>query len=310
MNGVVNLLKPPGISSHGAVSIVRRILGVRKAGHGGTLDPGAAGVLPVFVGRATRLAAFAQEGDKAYRAEMTLGVETDTQDAAGDVVRVAADFSVPIERLEEAAASFVGEIEQTPPMASAVRVGGRRLYEYARQGVAVDRPPRRVRIYSLEILSVLPSGGGKPQAPPPRKLGPGDRVLLDVRCSKGAYIRTLCADIGAALGCGAHMSFLVRTRAGGLALEDATTIEDLEESAAQGAPALLPPDAGLEWLPVVRLSAEQCRSAIHGKRLNLEAPGEWTRLYTPDGRLLGLARSLQGWLHPRPVLLRAEELPR
>lgn len=258
--GVLNVLKPPGLTSHGLVLRVRRLLGIRAVGHGGTLDPGAAGVLPVLVGAATKLMPYLLDHPKRYRAEMTLGIATDTQDASGRPLRVAADFALDPAALTGVITSFVGTIEQVPPMTSAVRVGGERLYERARRGESVERPPRRVEIYDLRVLAIWPPGSGT--------LVQGTRVLLEVTCSKGTYVRTLCHDIGERLGCGAHMSFLVRTDVGPLTLSESFTLEELAELHAKGrlAECFLPLETALSHLPRVEVGAAEAARLRQGVR--------------------------------------------
>jgi tRNA pseudouridine 55 synthase len=265
--GVINLLKPPGITSHDAVARMRRILGERRIGHGGTLDPGAAGVLPILVGPATKLMPFVTEQTKAYRAEMTLGIVTDTQDASGETIRVSESFSLPPVRLGDAMAAFLGEIEQVPPMTSAIRVGGRRLYELARKGHEVERPPRKVHIYEMHVVAVLPRGT--------TQLVTGTRVLFDVVCSKGTYIRTLCHDIGERLGCGAHMSFLVRTRVGPYTLEKSHTFAEIEAAVAENrlAEILLEPESAVEHLARYVATEEEAARLKQGQAVTVRPQG-------------------------------------
>lgn len=225
MNGIVNVLKPPGMSSHQVVGFLRRLLKMKRIGHGGTLDPGASGVLPILVGRATRLSNYLTDYDKTYVAELTLGIATNTQDASGETQSINTRFSVSPKELAEALASFRGSIWQTPPMASAVRVGGKRLYELERQGLSVPRRPRQVQIHSINIMAIWHEQ---------ETLGFGTRVLLRISCSKGTYIRTLCHDIGEKLGVGAHMSFLTRVSSGPFRSADAHTLEEITALAAQG----------------------------------------------------------------------------
>ena len=209
-NGLLLLSKPEGITSHTAVRIVRRLVGADKAGHTGTLDPMATGVLPILIGRAVKASEYLTEADKHYVAVMRLGLTTDTEDITGRILSTSNDIPSS-DRVFRAVRSFIGEIEQTPPMYSAVRIGGKRLMELARQGQVVDRPSRRVSIYSIDAIAL------------------SDREYsLDVVCSKGTYIRTLCADIGRALGCGAVMSALCRTETCGYTLADAHTPSELE----------------------------------------------------------------------------------
>lgn len=211
MNGVLNILKPPHMTSHDVVALARGILRTRKIGHTGTLDPMAAGVLPICVGRATKLVNFLQEDQKVYRCEMTLGSETDTQDRWGNVVKTS-EVNVDRTEIEGVIRSFIGDILQIPPMYSALKVNGEKLVDLARQGLEVKREPRMRTIYNIEILRMK-----------------GNRVWMDITCAKGTYIRTLCHDIGQELGCGAHMSFLLRTQTGAFTLERAITVEQLKE---------------------------------------------------------------------------------
>jgi len=218
MDGILNVLKPPGMTSFDVVSYLRRILKTKKIGHAGTLDPGAAGVLPVCIGRATKSIEYLMEKDKSYRVELTLGVSTDTQDAEGQVVE-RHQVHLTEQQIVECINHFIGKIEQIPPMYSAVKVEGKRLYELARTGVTIEREAREVEIYSINILEIFENN---------------TKVLFDVTCSKGTYIRTLCADIGEKLGCGGHMSFLIRTRAGIFDICHALTLEDIAELAIEG----------------------------------------------------------------------------
>lgn len=281
------------MTSHDVVGLARRWFQTRRIGHAGTLDPGAAGVLVLLVGQATRLAVYVQQAEKSYRAEMTLGVETDTQDASGRTVRVAEPFSIPWGDVDAALSRRVGTMEQRPPMVSAVHYQGRRLYELARDGVEVERPARRVEIYDVQILRVWPQDAEHASL--------GSRVLFDVTCSAGTYVRTLCADVGAELGCGAHLSFLVRTRAGSFALEQAVTLEDLEQAARQRRQSdyLLPADVGLAHLPALRLDGMLKRRALHGAAFEWPAgtarpggleEGDHVRLYGESGDFLGIGR--------------------
>ncbi len=212
MDGFLNVLKPPGLTSHDIVALVRKITGV-KAGHGGTLDPGAAGVLPVLLGKATRLSSYLIDFPKTYRAELFLGITTDTADASGKIIETASSFNFSLKDVESVFLSFEGESMQIPPMFAALKYKGKKLYEYARQGKTVERSPRAIKIYSLKILEYLP-----PQ-----------RLYLEVKCSKGTYIRTLCAQLGAALGCGGHMAFLLRKEVGPFVLSGSHALEEMAD---------------------------------------------------------------------------------
>jgi len=217
--GFLRVLKPPGMTSHDVVQVVRRILRTKAVGHTGTLDPAAAGVLVLAVGPATRLAEFIEAADKAYRAEIILGVTTDTLDAEGTVTSRQSAASVTEAALREALAELTGTIEMRPPAHSAISVGGRRLYEMARAGEAVAAPLRHVMVHELRLLEFTP--------------GATATALVDVTCSKGTYVRSLAGMIGARLGCGATLSMLLRTRVGSHTIEQAVTLEELAEDPAR-----------------------------------------------------------------------------
>lgn len=276
MDGFINFLKPPGMTSHDAVGYVRRQLGEKKVGHAGTLDPGAAGVLPVAVGRATRLIEYLDGVEKAYRAEMVFGFATDSGDDSGTVVERADGFVMPDrERILEAFAAFTGTITQVPPAHSAIKINGRRACDLLREGRKVEIPSRQVEIYSLRLLQTGRS-----------------HIVFDVVCSKGTYIRSLCTDIGAHLGIPATMSFLVRRAVGGFLLEEAVTPEQLAE---KGAAALLPMDEYLGHLerydlPRERLKAFSNGLLTHDRRLLARYGQEGNvilQVYC-DGRFVGI----------------------
>lgn len=211
MDGILNINKATGLTSHDVVKRVRKILKIKKVGHAGTLDPGASGVLLVCVGKGTKLVEQLMNLPKLYRGTMRLGIRTDTQDAWGQVI-----FQGPVpqftrEQLLAVFSEFTGVIQQVPPMFSALKHQGRRLYDLARQGIQVERQPREVQIRALRLMEVS-----------------GSLVEIEVECSRGTYVRTLCSDIGDRLGCGAHLSRLARIRVGPFSLEEALTLEDLE----------------------------------------------------------------------------------
>lgn len=233
-SGFINVLKPPGASSAQIVGYVRWLLGGVKAGHAGTLDPEAAGVLPLMLGKAARLFDYMQDKEKAYVAEVAFGAATDTQDAQGAVIETGEQY--PDERaIREALPRFTGAIMQTPPMYSALKQNGKCLYQLARGGQTAEIAPREVTVHSLTFGGMTENHG----------------ALLSVRCSKGFYVRTLCHDLGRALGCPAHMRFLLRTQSGSFTLANAVTLEKL--AAAKEANELdrliLPPEAALGHLP-------------------------------------------------------------
>lgn len=289
MEGVINVLKPPGMTSHDVVDYLRKKSGIRKVGHTGTLDPLAAGVLVLCVGRATRIARFLPE-DKAYRAELVLGVATTSGDVEGEVIRVTPAGRLDRKRLDEVLAGLTGPGTQVPPMTSARKVGGRKLYELARKGMDVPREPRPVEIYRLQLVAVRFADTPHP------------RLIVDVACSKGTYIRTLCADIGARMNYGAHMSFLVRTAVGNFKITAALTLEEMDTALRLGAPdrMLMSIDSALAHLPLVRVNSGAVRAVLSGSPLYspgiAEAPeetGEYVRLGDASG-LLAVAKKVDG----------------
>jgi tRNA pseudouridine55 synthase len=264
INGVVNFLKPAGMSSHDAVAFFRRVSGIGRVGHTGTLDPMAAGVLPLCVGKATRLTEYLVSDGKKYRCEMRLGAATDTQDIWGKTISEAeSGFAARLseELIAETAAGFVGELMQTPPAYSAVKIKGKRLYEYARAGERIAVPARKIKIIRLDIRRIdLPRG----------------IVSFDAECSKGSYMRTLCHDIGLKLGCGAAMSGLVRTACGMFDVADAHTAESIETAFSTGASLegiLTAPDVALGHLPALSLPPNASRAFANGVKLDIAHSG-------------------------------------
>ena len=276
MNGIVIVDKPQNWTSMDVCAKLRGVFHEKRIGHGGTLDPMATGVLPVFVGRATRAVEFAADSEKEYIAGFKLGVVTNTQDTAGEVLEER-PVSVTREDLEAALKKFRGEIDQVPPMYSAVKIGGKKLYELARKGREVERKPRHIVIKELKIT---------------RCIGPAEYELR-VRCSKGTYIRTLCHDIGQALGCGGCMSALRRSMAGGFTLEDAVPLEDIL-SAPDPAALLRPVDGLFMEHPAVTLDAARERRCRCGNDFPCDAPDGLYRVYGADGEFLMLGRAEGG----------------
>lgn len=274
MDGFINILKPPGLSSHDVIDIVRRLFKQKRVGHAGTLDPAAAGVLPVALGRAARLVEYIEGADKSYRAEISFGCATDTGDVYGTIAETS-DAPLPAEEEVRAVlARFVGVIEQRPPAHSAVKIGGRRAYDLARRGEAVEMPMRRVEIRGISLL---------------RYDAARRSILIDVGCGKGTYIRTLCTDIGTALGLPALLRFLLRMRVGAFSVEDAYTLEELADAPAA---ALRAPDAVLSHIPRYDLDAARVKAFYSGlstteRRLPLTA-GIY-RVYSGD-TFLGIGR--------------------
>lgn len=280
VNGVIVIDKEPGFTSHDVVAKMRGICGQKKIGHTGTLDPMATGVLPVCLGSGTRLCDMLAHRDKEYVAELLLGVETDTQDITGQVL---AQKSVDVTeaRVRGVCESFLGDYDQIPPMFSALKVNGKRLYELARAGREVERRARPVKIYELEILECrLPV------------------IKMRVACSKGTYIRTLCADIGAGLGCGGTMRSLRRTAAGQFTLENALTLGELQRLKDQGRleETVLPVDSVFQDCPALHVSGGNRRFLDNGNALyprqteekTQYEPGRWVRFYREDGSFAGI----------------------
>lgn len=294
------------MTSHDVVDAVRRLAGLRRVGHTGTLDPGAAGVLVCCLGRATRLSEFLMDADKEYRVELRLGMRTSTGDAYGDVESPrdqAMVRSVTRATFEGLLKRFVGEILQVPPMVSAIHHEGTRLYRLARRGEVVDIQPRRVMVHRIDVLWANKEWS---------------RILLEVSCGKGTYIRKLCADIGDAVGSGGYAHFMVRTRAGQFMLRDASTLEELASLATRGAlgDALRSMDQAVSHLPAVDLPDRSVADVLHGHAVPVWKIGEHAmpedtpfRLRSRRGALLALARVEGGLLRPFKVLAGAEGGP-
>jgi len=258
-DGIVNVNKPAGWTSHDVVAKVRGLLRGPKVGHAGTLDPAATGVLPILVGRGTRIAEYLLEWDKEYRAVLRLGQSTDTQDATGTVLATRSLDGLAEEKIRAAIVPFRGRITQMPPMYSAVKVAGTPLYKSARAGKTVERQSRTVEIHELDVLGIA-----------------GSDVTLKVRCSKGTYVRTLCADIGEALDVGGHLLSLQRTRVGPLTVERALTLDEISARVLTGrlADDVLSLDAALEMLPAVVVDERTAERVRHGAAIPAGA-GRW-----------------------------------
>ncbi len=271
-NGIIVIDKPQGWTSMDVCAKLRGVFHEKRVGHAGTLDPMATGVLPVFMGRATRAVEFADKSDKEYIAELKLGVITNTQDTSGETLEER-PVQAGREQLEEVLEQFRGEILQIPPMYSAIKINGKKLYELARKGREVERPARAVTIKSLEILGQQ----GK------------DLYTIKARCTKGTYIRTLCHDIGQAMGCGGCMASLRRTMAAGFTLEDAVTLEEIQ-AAADPAALLLPVDDYFKALPACTIRGKALFRAKNGNPFLWELPDGDYRVYGPEGEFLLLGR--------------------
>lgn len=297
LDGLLVVDKPANMTSHDVVDRVRQLSRQRRVGHAGTLDPLATGVLVLGLGRATRLLEYLTGQDKRYLATVHLGITTDTYDAEGQITgRHDGPWPSP-EEVERALDHFRGEIEQRPPPFSALKQGGERLYEKARRGERVKVPPRRVTIHALKVLEYTPP-----------------LLRLDVTCSKGTYIRSLAHDLGQVLGTGAHLAELRRVASGPFTVEDAHTLEELEQAAREGrlADLLLPPDAGLLDLPAISVTLEEARRLVHGQRVAGPPPSQPDRpaRVLLDGRLIAIAEfdPERGQWQPRKVLVSPREL--
>jgi tRNA pseudouridine55 synthase len=280
MNGLLVIDKPPGWTSHDVVAKVRRLTGVRRVGHAGTLDPAATGVLPLGIGQGTRVLEYLGDADKSYRGVVRLGLTTTTDDAEGEPLKERSWQGVTEENIRAALDRFTGEIEQIPPMFSAIKRGGVPLHKLARAGVEVERQPRPVRIDRIELLRLaLPD------------------IDLSVDCSKGTYIRTLARDLGELLGCGAHLASLRRTRHGAFTLAEAETLEELEDCAARGSmeALLLAPDLALLHAPALVVSERDEWLLLTGRIVRPDqgpAPaGRVARVYGADGSFLAVAQA-------------------
>lgn len=284
MNGVIVLNKPLGKTSHDMVYFIRRLTGIRKVGHTGTLDPNASGVLPICIGKATKAADMLTFSDKCYRAEFILGMTTDTQDADGEVLTECA-VNVTRNDVINAVESFVGEIEQIPPMYSAVKVDGKKLYELARAGIEIERKKRLVQIYSIDILNIDETDW---------------HITIDVHCSKGTYIRTLCEDIGLKLGCGAYVNTLCRTKSSIFDINNSYTVQELSAMHDAGTldTALIPLDKLFMHLDKIVLSDVQSKRAKDGVKVSADGivDGKQYRVYDLRNNFLCVSEAKDGRL--------------
>ena len=302
MHGVLVVAKPAGPTSHDVVALVRRLAATRKIGHGGTLDPFAAGVLPLFLGAATRLVEYHLADDKAYRATICLGSTSTTDDLDGELTP--GDAPAPGQaEFAAALATFVGEQLQRPPDYSAVQVAGRRAYAMARAGEAVELTPRSVTIHSLEVVEWDAADPARPIA------------IVDVACSAGTYVRAIARDLGTRLGCGAYLGALVRSASGPFALDAAHTLDAIRAAASAGGPdgireLLLPPDTGLDAMPAVSLTTAEIADASEGRFVRPAAglrnapEGAALRLVDQAGLIVGMGRREGARIAPTKILHR------
>ena len=279
MNGIIIIDKPQEWTSNDVVSRLRRVFNTRRIGHGGTLDPMATGVLPVFVGRATRGVEFFEHAEKVYETTILFGLTTDTEDITGKTL-TETEVSLTEEQLLAVLPKFRGDILQIPPMYSAIKVGGQKLYDLARKGREVERQPRPITIHELQLLEFT-----------------GSEARLRVRCSKGTYIRTLCKDIGEALGCGGCMAALRRVRAGEYTLEGSIPLRQLLDISERGEDVehlLRPVDTMFASHPRLELTEKQARLVKCGNAFASDCPGGTYRVYAPDGEFLALCKAEDG----------------
>jgi tRNA pseudouridine55 synthase len=286
LEGILPVIKPVDFTSHDVVAKVRGILGIRRIGHTGTLDPKVTGVLPLCIGRATRVVEYIQDLPKQYEAELTIGLATDTEDMTGKITAQVDKVEIITSDVENVIAQFIGVIDQVPPMYSALKIDGKRLYALAREGQIVERKSRQVEIYQIELIS-----SNLELAHP--------QIKFRVTCSKGTYIRTLCADIGQALGYPAVMSELVRTATGPITLEQCLTLTELADLAKQDKvhTRVIATDTAIAHIPSWHVSEQEALHALQGKTIypvatpySFTTKEELLRLYSPTNSFLGIFR--------------------
>ena len=291
MNGILNIFKPKGISSYQVVKEVRDIFNISKAGHTGTLDPSASGVLLVCIGQATKIAEFLVGMKKHYQGEMILGISTDSQDSEGKIIQKRqAGTDINENKIKDIFQKYEGTISQTPPMFSAAHYKGKRLYHLARKGIEVKRNPKKVKIYQLNLINFYQ--------------GVTPIVKFEVICSKGTYIRTLCNDIGDELGCGAHLSNLVRKKVGNFSIEDSLNLEELKKKKALGKRYLISIDSALEELDKITIKSEATKTVLNGGVISseqiVEIPeglktrkNKFVKIFDTKGNLLSLGTPIK-----------------
>jgi tRNA pseudouridine55 synthase len=296
VDGILLLDKPTGMSSNAALQTVKRMFNANKAGHTGNLDPLATGLLPICFGEATKISSYLLDSDKRYIGTCKLGVRTRTADSEGEVLETRPVGNLTEQQVKQVLQGFIGQIEQIPPMHSAVKINGTPLYKLAREGKEIERKSRRVSIYRLEMLRLE-----------------GDELDIDVHCSKGTYVRTLAEEIGEALGCGAHLNALRRTASGPFELEQAVTMAELAHLAEDGYEALdsllLPPEEALSDWPMVSLSQNSAYYLQQGQAVQVpKAPSSgWVRLRRDDGQFLGIGQILEdGRVAPKRLIKAAQ----
>ena len=277
MNGIFNIYKEAEMTSHDVVNKLRKILKTKAVGHTGTLDPNATGVLVIAVGRATKVIEYMEKDEKIYRAELTLGIKTDTEDIWGEVLenKDLQEFDLSNKKIEEVLKSFIGVNNQVPPMYSALKVNGKKLYELAREGIEVKREPRKIEIFDIYDIEIN-----------------GEKVSFTVHCSKGTYIRTLCKDIGEKLMCGATMSKLERIKAGSLEIENSIKLSDFEKEPEKY---LINLENVLDKFPIIYLEGEDAKNYINGVKFSINKEDGKYRIYI-EKSLYGIAKVESGVL--------------
>ncbi len=287
MHGFLNLHKPFGWTSHDCVAKTRKLLRLKRVGHAGTLDPAATGVLPIALGKATRLLQYLP-GDKAYKATIRLGVQTTTDDLQGEIIAQQPVTEISLETVKTAIQEFQGKIEQIPPSYSAIQVGGKRLYELARKGEKIEAPVRTVEVFKVDILDW--------------RVGDFPELDVAINCGAGTYIRAIARDLGIILGTGGTLAALERTFSSGFDLVDSLTLEELEAQLAEGTFEPLSPDVPLKHLTLVNLSAAAAKKWCQGQRLDFtDNMGGMVRVYGEDGHFLGIAAIKDNLLIPKMV---------
>jgi tRNA pseudouridine55 synthase len=294
VDGLLIINKATGMTSHDVVAKVRKILHQKRVGHAGTLDPAASGVLPICVGQGTRVAEYLSESGKAYQAEITFGIVTDTYDAEGTIIRTADATGLTQEQIEQAVVHFLGPQMQMPPRYSAIKIQGQPAYKRSRAGETVELEPRPIEIFQLQILTWSPP-----------------RLTLAIECSKGTYIRSLAYDLGEKLGCGGYLTSLIRTRSGPFSLSESITLEQLAEAVTQGTVEkhLFPPDTALQHYPALKLDNVTTQRVLHGNAFAYHDDNlviaDLARVYDATGHFLAIAiwDAEQGLWQPKKVLV-------
>jgi tRNA pseudouridine55 synthase len=314
MDGILNINKPSGMTSHDVVYKIRRLLSEKKVGHTGTLDPDATGVLPICLGKATKIIQFLPDNEKGYEGTITLGMATDSLDSSGKVIEVNDTSHVELSHIERIFTEFIGEIDQIPPMVSAIKIQGERLYKLARQGKTVERKPRKIHIYDLELLDFRKSVQDSD----------ADKVEVDFRviCSKGTYVRALARDIGVKLRCGGHLSKLIRTKSGSFELKDSIRLEDIQATPQTAYESICSIDQVLSFMPMLFVKDTARKRFLNGAPveasdiLRQEAgniklrTGDLIRVYDKDDALLGIGKAVTAYspkviYQPRAIICKA-----